>query len=92
MLSSELANPVFTDIAFGVIHTYSHWQRIPCNTRSTVNGQGVGAPHLKTPCCWVKAFISTFFLRDQPKQTTKKLMAAVFSRGDPRISNYVHCL
>ena len=26
MLSKELPNRVFTDIAFGVCHTYSHWR------------------------------------------------------------------
>ena len=29
MLSRELTNPVFTNVAFGVSLTYNHWRKIP---------------------------------------------------------------
>ena len=28
MLSRKLANPVFTNVAFSVSHTFSHWRKI----------------------------------------------------------------
>ena len=81
MLSDEVTNPVFNDIASGASHTYSQRRKTPsCNTRSAGTGQAVRAPHLRTQCSSVKTFFNIMLFRVQPKKLRKKLIAVVFSR------------
>ena len=73
MLSRELTNPVFTDIAFSTSHTYSHWRRTPRNTRCAGRGQTVGGPASKNPILQGEnLFFNIIFFRDQPKKNYEK--------------------
>ena len=47
MVSKELTNPVFTDIAFGASHTNSHWRTIPPATSDARGGASSRGPASK---------------------------------------------
>ena len=84
MLSRELTNPVFTDIAFGASHTYCHWHRISAPTPPQ-RGEGleVRGPHLKTlPMLQgEELFFNIIFLRDQPRKLQKTDGSGVLALG-----------
>ena len=73
MLLRELTNPVFTHIALGAGHTYSHLRSPPPthNTRSADRGRAVGAAHLRIPCSSVKTFFVISFLEINLKNYEK---------------------
>ena len=68
-------NSVFTNLAFGTSHTYSHLCRTPPPPPPEISaarrGASSRAPHLRTPCSRVKTFFIIIFFKDQPKQTAK---------------------
>ena len=49
MVSKELTNPVFTDIAFGASHTNSHWRTIPPATSDAREGASSRGRASKNP-------------------------------------------
>ena len=49
MIPIELTNPVFTDIAFGASHTYSHWARTPQQCPQRGEGAASRSPTSKDP-------------------------------------------
>ena len=79
MLSRELTNLVFTNIAFAASHTYSHWRRSPKQYPQGGEGASNRVPALKN---LILQDESHFSVRDQPKKLQKNGSGVLAERGE----------
>ena len=69
LLSIELTNHAFTDVAFGASHTYSHWRKTTRNTRSVMMGRQHRDPASKDPMLRGENLFLISFLREHQYKT-----------------------